>query len=52
MRNNYHFCTEALKDALLCYDDNDYKAAWNILAESAMMTGEALTIDCALCISN
>ncbi len=50
MRNNYHFCTDALKDALLCYDDNDYKAAWNILAESAMMTG--IKVYCFCIMSN
>ena len=50
MKNNYHFCTEALKDALLCYDEEDYRVVWNILAVCAIMTD--IKIYCFCIMSN
>ncbi len=37
LHNCYHLCTEALKRQLLCYDEQDYAAVWNILAVCAIV---------------
>ena len=36
--NCFHLCTTALKDRLICADDEDYKTVWNALAVCAIVT--------------
>lgn len=46
----YHLCTTALKDRLLCHDEEDYIAAWNALAVCSLMT--EIRIYCLCLMSN
>ena len=39
LHNCHHLCTKALKNRLLCCDDSDYTALWNILAVCAIIKG-------------
>ena len=46
----YHFCTDALKDSLLCRDKEDFKAVWNYLAICALING--ISVYCLCLMSN
>ena len=50
LQNCYHLCTEALKNRLLCNDEQDYAALWNILAVCAIVQG--IKIYCICLMSN
>lgn len=49
-KNCYHLCTTALKDKLLCYDENDYPAIWNALIVCLVTSG--LNVFCLCLMSN
>ena len=50
MNKCYHLCSQALKANLLCHDEDDYKAIWNILLVCAIVTD--LKIYCICLMSN
>ena len=50
MKPYYHLCTKALKNALLCYDEDDFKAVWNCLAICAIVSD--INIYCLCIMSN
>ncbi len=49
-RNCYHLCTTALKDKLLCYDEEDYLAIWNALLVCLAVSG--IRVYCLCLMSN
>ena len=50
MQGTFHLCTEALKQALLCYDDEDYEILWNLMALTAWKCG--IKVYCFCLMSN
>ena len=49
-KNCYHLCTAALRDKLLCYDEEDYLAIWNALLVCLAVAG--LHVYCLCLMSN
>ena len=49
-KNTYHLCTTALKDTVLCRDNEDYIYLWNSLAIYAASVG--VQIYCLILMSN
>ena len=48
MQGTFHLCTEALKQALLCYDDEDYEILWNLMALTAWKCGVKVYCFCLM----
>ena len=48
MKNCYHLCTAALKDVLLCYDEEDYRVLWNILVVCTFVSGIKMYCFCIM----
>ena len=49
-KNCYHLCTAALKEKLLCYDEEDYLAIWNALLVCLALSG--VRVYCLCLMSN